>query len=188
MGRHSNPDEANTDGAVTPQRPLLQPDAEPAPAAQQQQPVSDSTSTMSFSGEFAARLLNTGAIHIGIGQDELEAIAALPSGSALLVVRSGPNQGSRFLLDSDTTTVGRHPDADIFLDDVTVSRKHAEFRRQGTTFAVVDLGSMNGTYLDGARIEEAQLTDGAQVQIGKYRMTFYASRYDVPDGVQAGEF
>jgi pSer/pThr/pTyr-binding forkhead associated (FHA) protein len=74
---------------------------------------------------------------------------------------------------------GRHPDAGIFLDDVTVSRKHAEFRRQGTTFSVVDLGSLNGTYFDGVRIDETPLSDGAEVQVGKFRLTFYASRVDL---------
>nr|WP_246318477.1 FHA domain-containing protein [Leifsonia psychrotolerans] len=103
----------------------------------------------------------------------------MPSGSALLVVRRGPNTGARFLLDSDVTSVGRHPEADIFLDDVTVSRRHAEFVRHGTAFEVNDLGSLNGTYFDGTRIERALLTDGAEVQIGKFRLTFYASRLDL---------
>ena len=92
----------------------------------------------------------------------------------LLIVRRGPNAGARFLLDTDVTTVGRHPDADIFLDDVTVSRKHAEFLRHRTAFEVKDLSSLNGTYFDGVRIETALLSDGAEVQIGKYRLTFYA--------------
>jgi pSer/pThr/pTyr-binding forkhead associated (FHA) protein len=114
----------------------------------------------------------------GISPEEQEAITALPSGSALLVVRRGPNVGARFLLDADVTTAGRHPDADIFLDDVTVSRRHAEFVRTGTAFQVRDLGSLNGTYFDGVRIESALLTDGAEVQVGKFRLTFYASRLD----------
>jgi pSer/pThr/pTyr-binding forkhead associated (FHA) protein len=111
--------------------------------------------------------------------EEQEAIAALPSGSALLVVRRGPNIGARFLLDADVTTAGRHPDADIFLDDVTVSRRHTEFLRHGTAFEIKDLGSLHGTYFDGVRIESALLTDGAEVQIGKFRLTFYASRVDL---------
>jgi len=115
----------------------------------------------------------------GVSAEESDAITALPSGSALLVVRRGPNAGARFLLDSDVTTAGRHPDADIFLDDVTVSRKHAEFLRHGTTFSVKDLGSLNGTYFDGVRIDEALLADGAEVQVGKFRLTFYASRVDL---------
>src|SRR5215467_11470698 len=72
---------------------------------------------------------------------------ALPLGSALLVVKRGPNAGSRFLLDSDLTTAGRHPESDIFLDDVTVSRRHAEFYRHPRGFTVRDVGSLNGTYV-----------------------------------------
>lgn len=111
--------------------------------------------------------------------DEQAAIAALPSGSALLIVRRGPNMGARFLLDADITTAGRHPHADIFLDDVTVSRRHAEFRRSGTVFEVRDLGSLNGTYRENERIERSPLSDGDEVQVGKYRLTFFASRVDL---------
>jgi pSer/pThr/pTyr-binding forkhead associated (FHA) protein len=132
--------------------------------------------TMGFSREAAAQL---SALDSDISAAEQEAIAALPSGSALLIVRRGPNAGARFLLDTDVTTVGRHPDADIFLDDVTVSRKHAEFVRHRTAFEVRDLNSLNGTYFDGVRIETALLSDGAEVQIGKFRLTFYASRRDL---------
>jgi pSer/pThr/pTyr-binding forkhead associated (FHA) protein len=132
--------------------------------------------TMGFSRDAAAQL---SALDSDISAAEQEAIAALPSGSALLIVRRGPNAGARFLLDTDVTTVGRHPDADIFLDDVTVSRKHAEFVRHRTAFEVRDLNSLNGTYFDGVRIETALLSDGAEVQIGKYRLTLYASRRDL---------
>ena len=98
----------------------------------------------------------------------------LPPGMALLVVRRGPNAGARFLLDHDVTTSGRHPDSDIFLDDVTVSRRHAEFHRSGETFTVSDVGSLNGTYVNRDRIDRVQLTDGDEVQIGKYRLVFFA--------------
>ena len=112
--------------------------------------------------------------------DEREAVSALPSGAALLVVRRGPDLGARFLLDQDVTVAGRHPAAGIFLDDVTVSRRHVEFRRKGTEFSVVDLGSLNGTFCNGARIEgERPLVDGDEVQIGKFRFTFFASRFDL---------
>jgi pSer/pThr/pTyr-binding forkhead associated (FHA) protein len=104
------------------------------------------------------------------------AVDALPARHALLVVRAGPKSGARFLLDSDVTTVGRHPNADIFLDDVTVSRRHAEFHRHGNSFQVEDLASLNGTYYDGVRIESALLEEGAEVQIGKFRLTFYSSK------------
>ncbi len=139
------------------------------------EPSNDTTAH--FADDFVAKLA---AMEAGISPEEQEAITALPSGSALLVVRRGPNVGARFLLDADHTVAGRHPDADIFLDDVTVSRQHAEFTRVGTAFQVKDLGSMNGTYYDGVRIESALLSDGAEVQVGKYRLTFYASRADLP--------
>ena len=100
------------------------------------------------------------------------ALEGLPSGSALLVVKRGPNAGSRFLLDQDVTTAGRHPDSEIFLDDVTVSRRHAEFSRDGSSFVVRDVGSLNGTYLNRERIEAASLAGGDEVQIGKYRLVF----------------
>ena len=132
--------------------------------------------TMNFSQEFATQIA---FIDSNVTAEEQESIAALPSGSALMVVRRGPNAGARFLLDADLTSVGRHPNADIFLDDVTVSRRHAEFLRNGTSFTVKDLGSLNGTYFDGERIETAPLIDGAEVQVGKFRLTFYASRLDL---------
>lgn len=116
--------------------------------------------------------------------DEIEAVEALPSGAALLVVRRGPDLGARFLLDQEKTIAGRHPDVNIFLDDVTVSRKHALFTRNGTTFSLEDLGSLNGTFVGGKRIERPTLIDdGIEVQIGKFKFTFFASRFDL-----AGEY
>ncbi len=111
----------------------------------------------------------------GLDEEELAAVAALPEGSALLIVKRGPSDGSRFLLDIDVTTAGRHPNAEIFLDDVTVSRKHAEFKRDGQGFSVTDLASLNGTYLNGARVDSARLSDGDEVQVGKFKLTFYAA-------------
>ena len=113
-----------------------------------------------------------------LSPEEQSAVSALPAGSALLIVRRGAGVGSRFLLDQDVTVAGRHPDADIFLDDVTVSRKHAEFIRSGNRFSVTDLGSMNGTYAVGSRVDSANLSHGDEVQIGKFRMTFFASDKD----------
>jgi pSer/pThr/pTyr-binding forkhead associated (FHA) protein len=103
-------------------------------------------------------------------------IDTLPPNTALLVVRRGPNAGSRFLLDSELTEVGRRPNSDIFLDDVTVSRRHAEFYRHGGRFAVRDVGSLNGTYVNRERIEEAALSGGDEVQIGKFRLVFLQGR------------
>lgn len=125
----------------------------------------------------------------GLGTDnETEAavdddlLATLPEGSALLVVRRGPNAGSRFLLDAPTTAAGRHPDSDIFLDDVTVSRRHAEFRRgDDGTISVRDVGSLNGTYVNRERIDAVELTGGDEIQIGKFRLTLL-HRESTPGG------
>jgi pSer/pThr/pTyr-binding forkhead associated (FHA) protein len=107
------------------------------------------------------------------------AVDALPAGHALLVVQRGPGSGSRFLLDADVVNAGRHPDSEIFLDDVTVSRRHAEFHRSGETFTVSDVGSLNGTYVNRDRIDRVQLKDGDEVQIGKYRLVFFSGHESV---------
>jgi pSer/pThr/pTyr-binding forkhead associated (FHA) protein len=99
-------------------------------------------------------------------------VEGLPAGSALLVVKRGPNAGSRFLLDQPTTSAGRHPDSDIFLDDVTVSRRHAEFRLESGEFQVVDVGSLNGTYVNREPVDSSELQNGDEVQIGKFRLVF----------------
>ncbi|MET0526662.1 MAG: FHA domain-containing protein [Nocardioides sp.] len=106
------------------------------------------------------------------------AVDALPSGHALLVVQRGPGSGSRFLLDQDVISAGRHPESEIFLDDVTVSRRHAEFHRDGDSFTVSDVGSLNGTYVNRDRIDRVRLTDGDEVQIGKFRLVFFSGHTD----------
>jgi hypothetical protein len=111
------------------------------------------------------------------------AVDALTPGSALLVVKRGPNAGSRFLLDKDLTTAGRHPESDIFLDDVTVSRRHAEFHRENGRFVVRDVGSLNGSYLNRERIDEAALSSGDEVQIGKFRLVFLTAHRTDPGPV-----
>ena len=131
--------------------------------------AADQTSTISLSGLEAAEP-ETAAEEEAISADL--ALETLPMGSALLVVRRGPNAGSRFLLDKDVTTVGRHPESDIFLDDVTVSRRHAEFQRRADGFVVRDVGSLNGTYLNRERIDEAALGSGDEVQVGKFRLVY----------------
>jgi pSer/pThr/pTyr-binding forkhead associated (FHA) protein len=134
----------------------------------------DATSTISISGIEALE----GERHAAeLSAADQAAVDALPPGSALLVVQRGPNSGSRFLLDAEVTTAGRHPESDIFLDDVTVSRRHAEFRRRGDEFVVRDVGSLNGTYVNRERIDEAVLTGGDEVQIGKYRLVYFASHH-----------
>jgi len=116
-----------------------------------------------------------GELDAGSTPGEAALIERLEPGTALLVVRSGPSSGARFLLDADLTTAGRHPDSDIFLDDITVSRRHAEFRRDGHGFRVVDVGSLNGTYVNRTRAEDVALAGSDEVQIGKYRLLFLAS-------------
>jgi hypothetical protein len=131
-------------------------------------------STLRFSEDMLAEL----GQHTS--SEEEAAIHALPSGSALLITKRGPNAGSRFLLDQAITSAGRHPNADIFLDDVTVSRRHAEFIRTESGFSVKDLASLNGTYFAGERIDQVDLVNGSEVQIGKFRLTFFASPADLP--------
>ncbi|MGX1563496.1 FHA domain-containing protein [Streptomyces sp. NPDC055506] len=139
---------------------------------------SETTSTISISGLEAYDAEATGQTPTPTLSPEAQAaVDALPVGSALLVVRRGPNSGSRFLLDGDLTTAGRHPQSDIFLDDVTVSRRHVEFRRgQDGSFTVADVGSLNGTYVNRERIDQVAVSNGDEVQIGKYRLVFYASQ------------
>ena len=129
---------------------------------------------------------STATIQIGVGVEKSEtsdralnvvdaaAVDALPPGHALLVVQKGPGAGSRFLLDADVVSAGRHPKSEIFLDDVTVSRQHAVFRRDQDSFTVADDGSLNGTYVNRDRIESVRLKDGDEVQIGKYRLVFFS--------------
>ncbi|MBE9499527.1 FHA domain-containing protein [Streptomyces sp. GKU 257-1] len=144
--------------------------------------ASETTSTISISGLEAYDSESTGQHASPVLPPEAQsAVDALPVGSALLIVRRGPNSGSRFLLDGDLTTAGRHPESDIFLDDVTVSRRHVEFRRGSDgVFTVADVGSLNGTYVNRERMETAvPLGNGDEVQIGKYRLVFYASQHTV---------
>ena len=137
--------------------------------AQPERPA-ESTSTLNFGGPDRSEPQST-----GLSEAEEAAVEALPSGSALLVVQRGPSAGSRFLLDSDEVAAGRHPDSDIFLDDVTVSRRHAVFRRTPQGYVVADVGSLNGTYVNRDRIDEVLLSGGDEVQIGKYRLMYFNS-------------
>ena len=101
-------------------------------------------------------------------------IGEMPAGVGMLVVKRGPNSGSKFALDKDVITAGRHPESDIFLDDITVSRRHAEVARSGSGYVVRDVGSLNGTYLNRQRVEEGQLADGDELQIGTFKLVFLA--------------
>jgi FHA domain/zinc-ribbon domain len=105
---------------------------------------------------------------VHVAPDELE------GDRGVLIVKRGPNAGSKFFLDSDVTEIGRHPDSDIFLDDITVSRRHAEIRRDGASFSLADVGSLNGTYVNRERVEDAALRSGDEIQVGKFKLVFLA--------------
>lgn len=101
-------------------------------------------------------------------------VAEVPEESAILVVSRGPNAGSKFVV-TDRATIGRHPDSDFFLDDVTVSRRHAEVRHDAGQFVLKDNGSLNGTYVNGERVETCDLHHGDEIRIGKYVIVFLRS-------------
>jgi pSer/pThr/pTyr-binding forkhead associated (FHA) protein len=108
-----------------------------------------------------------------LGDEEVTVtVDDVPEGDGVLVVKRGPNAGSRFVLEAELTRAGRHPESDIFLDDITVSRRHADFVRSGSGYLVRDVGSLNGTYLNRERIDEGFLKGGDEVQIGKFRLVF----------------
>lgn len=99
----------------------------------------------------------------------------LPEGTlGMFVVHQGPKKGSRIALDTDEVSIGRHPESDIFLDDVTVSRRHALVRRVGSEYHVSDAGSLNGTYVNQDRVDSTLLADGDEVQIGKFKLVYLA--------------
>ncbi len=110
-----------------------------------------------------------------VGDDELTVtLGEFPATMAMVVVKRGPNAGSKFMLDADVTRAGRHPDSDIFLDDITVSRRHAEIKRADGAFGLHDVGSLNGTYVNRERVENAPLSSGDEIQIGKFKLVFLA--------------
>jgi pSer/pThr/pTyr-binding forkhead associated (FHA) protein len=128
----------------------------------QDAPGSDSTTITFATGDLDSDLEE----EIHIAPEELE------GGRGALIVKRGPNAGSKFFLDTDVTEVGRHPDSAIFLDDITVSRRHAELRRSGNAFSLNDVGSLNGTYVNRERVEQAELRSGDEIQIGKFKLVF----------------
>ncbi|GAB2470015.1 FHA domain-containing protein [Xylanimonas ulmi] len=142
------------------------------PGSLPQPPATDVTATL---GRIVPPVTEELVSRLALTSEDAAAVVALPRHSALLVVQRGAGVGERFLLDTDRAVAGRSEQADIFLDDVTVSRKHAEFVREGDRFVVRDIGSLNGTYVNRQRIDVAVLTTGDEVQIGKFRMSFQAS-------------
>lgn len=104
-----------------------------------------------------------------------EALDELAPGQAMLLVKRGPNAGSKFLLDKEIVTAGRHPESDIFLNDITVSRRHLEIQNEGGRYFVKDAGSLNGSYVNRERVEVAELSSGDEIQIGKFKLVFLAA-------------
>ena len=172
---HDNPDGSNFCGQCgsalnVPSAGATAPGAAPRPEperAPERAPSGDTTRTIpAVTDDRDADVLSP---------DEEAAVGALPTGSALLIVQRGANAGSRFLLNTDTASVGRHPDSDIFLDDISVSRRHATFLRRPEGIVVRDAGSLNGTYVNRDLVDERLLQHGDEVQIGKFRLVFYGS-------------
>jgi pSer/pThr/pTyr-binding forkhead associated (FHA) protein len=103
---------------------------------------------------------------------ELQAITDLEDGTGLVIVSRGPNEGSTYLVDTDAVSVGRHPDSNIFLDDITVSRRHSVIERNGQDFLIRDVGSLNGTYVNHDRIDHKPIVDGDEIQVGRFVLIF----------------
>jgi len=107
----------------------------------------------------------------------IDEVCAPDSKKAMIVIHRGPAQGSRFLVDSEITSIGRSPESDIFFDDVTVSRKHARIQRSNNEFVIVDSQSLNGTYVNSISINEHVLHMGDQLQIGKFHALFFGNSH-----------
>lgn len=119
---------------------------------------------------------NTAKLLEQAGPELRSILSQLNPSNAMLVSLIGPNKGERFLLNQDEISVGRAPESEIFLDDVTVSRRHARIARVNEFYTVTDLGSLNGTYVNGAVISTHNLIDGDEIQIGKFRMHFFSGK------------
>jgi pSer/pThr/pTyr-binding forkhead associated (FHA) protein len=103
---------------------------------------------------------------------ELQAIADLADGNGLVIVARGPNEGSTYVVEENETTVGRHPESNIFLDDITVSRRHSVIERVGDEFQIRDVGSLNGTYVNHDRVDQSRIKDGDEIQVGRFVLIF----------------
>jgi len=124
-------------------------------------------------GEDDNATLTLSAVEAADSEDELEHyLDGLAPGVGLLVVRHGPETGSSYRLELPSTAIGRHPDSDVFLDDITVSRRHVVIDRDDDGYTMRDVGSLNGTYVNKERVDEARLKYGDEVQIGRYRLSF----------------
>jgi pSer/pThr/pTyr-binding forkhead associated (FHA) protein len=128
--------------------------------------------SLSEKGGDATITFQTGELEADLEEEIHISPEELEGGRAVLIVKRGPNAGSKFFMDEDRVVVGRHPDSDIFLDDITVSRQHAEIKRAGTSFSLSDVGSLNGTYVNRERVEQKDLEAGDEIQIGKFKLVF----------------
>lgn len=155
---HPNPAEANFCSSCG--APLKAPAGAPPGPAPGPPPASDATTTSYMPPPQPQEYDST-----------LDLTAAGP-GMATLVVKRGPNVGSRFTLEADVVQAGRHPESQIFLDDITVSRRHVEVRREAEGYVVYDVGSLNGTYLNRQRVDRAPLRNGDELQIGTFKLVF----------------
>jgi pSer/pThr/pTyr-binding forkhead associated (FHA) protein len=117
----------------------------------------------------------TMAITVAPEDEEGPSLEELGPDQALLVIKGGPSAGSTVLVDKDITRLGRSPDSDVFLNDITVSRRHAEVSREGHGFVIKDAGSLNGTYVNRERVDVAELASGDELQIGKFKIVFYTA-------------
>lgn len=110
-----------------------------------------------------------------LNSSERSIISELSPGTAMFVILAGPGKGSRYLIDSEEVTIGRDPGSDIFLDDITVSRKHALLKKK-SSYIVEDLNSLNGTYLNANSVSKSSLSNGDELQVGKFRLTFFLAK------------
>jgi pSer/pThr/pTyr-binding forkhead associated (FHA) protein len=117
----------------------------------------------------------TMAIQVLPEDEEGPSLEELGPEQALLVIKGGPSAGSTVLMDKDIMRLGRSPDSDVFLNDITVSRRHAEILREGGRFVIKDAGSLNGTYVNRERVDGAELASGDELQIGKFKIVFYTA-------------
>jgi pSer/pThr/pTyr-binding forkhead associated (FHA) protein len=117
----------------------------------------------------------TMAITVAPEDEEGPSLEELGPDQALLVIKGGPSAGSTVLVDKDITRLGRSPDSDVFLNDITVSRRHAEVSREGHGFVIKDAGSLNGTYVNRERVDAGELASGDELQIGKFKIVFYTA-------------
>lgn len=115
------------------------------------------------------------AAEVGGGDStaEIPLVPDIPSGQAIVHVVRGPNAGSTYQLADDVTSIGRHPDSAVFLDDITVSRRHSEIVKEAGGYVVRDVGSLNGSYVNRERVDVAALHDGDEIQVGRFHLVFH---------------